>query len=1697
MRWPDLRTAWSQAHGVRPAAAWLLPLVCLLASVSGSRASLFPNQVEEVGSQPIDAVVADFNGDGVPDLAAASFGSGDVSILLGRGDGGFEPAIRIPAGVSTRATVAADFNRDGRIDLAVFDRAYSPFDGILGAGLLVLIGRGDGTFDPPITMPFGPEVAPLGMAAADFDEDGIPDLALPVVGRDSLMMLRGNGDGTFGAGTSYGTGYEPIGVAAADLNGDGHADVVVSNNGFGPSFSVRLGRGDGTLGEEMNPAPDLGRPTTVRLADLDGDGRLDIAVVLRGSHKVAVLRGHGDGTFADYVLYDTQEDAYALAAGDPNGDGRPDLLVAVRGRVAVLLGEGGGVFAPPLFTGVGAGPTSIVAGDFDADHRQDIAVALEGTELPGRWVAILLGNGNGTYGPPEAPVPESANDAVTVADFDRDGRLDLALVDSVKFQAVVLPGRADGTFGAERRFDAGVFPTSIASGDVNLDGRPDLIVADNTGFFSFPPQGEVSVLLGRGDGTFEVRRAYPTTATPLQVTVADVNEDGRPDLLVADGNDNSGVSILLGRGDGTFLPETRVAMGSNPFSLDAGDFNGDGHLDLALASPFNALDPGRPGEVSVLLGHGDGSFEPRTILEQGETIPLAVRAVDLDHDGHLDLVVADSAYNYTFRFGSGGLWARFGHGDGTFAPPSFVVSALNPTGVAFGDFDGDHVLDLAASTFSSAIAVALGRGDGTFAPPQRFIGAGDVRGFAVADIDRDGRDDLVSTSAEFAGVLLSRRPDPDGDGDGVPDGLDNCRTVANPDQANADGDALGDRCDRCAADPLDDIDRDGVCGDRDNCPDVANVSQADGDGDGRGDACDDCPMAADPAQADRDGDGVGDGCDNCIDRPNASQADQDGDRLGDACDVCPADPTNDLDSDGVCGRSDNCPSVPNPGQQDGDGDGRGDACDVCPSVPDPTQPDADHDGRGDMCDNCRLSPNPDQRDRDGDGVGDTCDTCPDNPDSMQADADRDGRGDVCDPCPRDPQDDADRDGVCADTDNCPSVSNAGQEDTDGDGVGDACDNCRHDPNPSQLDQDGDGVGDACDRCLAVPDPDQRDGDGDGVADVCDNCPEIDNHDQADADRDGLGDACDNCVAAYDASGADRDRDGLGDVCDDCPEVPNPDQADANHDGSGDACQPTLAIAEVTSAAGVLGVRVVLADPQGDPLHGNVAIYAESLSGFDIPETLDAAGCDRGFEPEGIRGAGLGYANAAIGEPYLFDLDSVLGCGDQVPDYLLAPGTCAHPAGPFDVLLSLAGRSLPAPVCARPFRASEGGFDLDVIAIAPDRVTLAAVPIGAVLSVASPSSVPRRIDLAGLQDGLTYALALTVTDGTTVPVTERRSFVYRGESAMVIGQAPRAVLLGPNSFECDRPLAGFVTLDGSTSLDPDAGGGIAAWEWIGNPGTAGEQTLGMGPLLGTPLPLGTHRVALRVTDVDGMIGTVETTVSVVDTTPPQVEVVAEPSTLWPPTHALIDVRAAPRAWDVCDPSPSVVSDGADSSEPDDASGTGDGDTAGDIVADPGGDLSSWRLRAERAGAGPGRVYRLRYLARDRSGNATPSSGVVTVPHDQGSGPEPLLLQIEPYAGDGRVRIDWPGMSGAVGYDLIEGDVAAIRLENRQVMLGDVHVLVRGAVGTDFIETAATPRPATDQGFFYLVQARTAAGGSGFGSESAPWPRLPSSCAGGCP
>ncbi len=384
-------------------------LVGALALLSAIAGVAYP---QTVGRAPIFAVAADFNGDGRIDLAVANtaLAQGSISILLGNGDGTFQPARFIGAGNYPRSIAVGDFNRDGKLDFAVANE-HAPCCG----SIAILLGNGDGTFRPPVFQASG--VNPASVVAADLNGDGILDLAVansqqfangpPPFKPGSVSIFLGRGDGTFGPPSFFGAGTFPLFITTADFNRDGKPDLAVANFG-GSSIAVLMGTGDGNFQQPVTFVVAGHEPFAIAAADLNGDGIPDLVAsnhsITSQGGSISVSLGSGNGTFQPTLYNQAGRGTVYVAVGDFNRDGNPDLAVADSGgpgygSLSILLGNGDGTFQPATFFAAGQHPSAIAIADFNSDGKLDVAVVDSGRyPLPSR-VLIFLGDGQGGFQP--------------------------------------------------------------------------------------------------------------------------------------------------------------------------------------------------------------------------------------------------------------------------------------------------------------------------------------------------------------------------------------------------------------------------------------------------------------------------------------------------------------------------------------------------------------------------------------------------------------------------------------------------------------------------------------------------------------------------------------------------------------------------------------------------------------------------------------------------------------------------------------------------------------------------------------------------------------------------------------------------------------------------------------------------------------------------------------------------------------------------------------------------------------------------------------------------------------------------------------------------------------------------------------------------------------------------------------------------
>ena len=655
------------------------PTVGFLTVLWGDGSGNFPNRTSiNLGTYLSSIAVGDFNGDLVPDLAVTDSSSNSVSVLLGNGDGTFRAPRTYGVGGAPHSVAIGDFNGDGLADLAV---ANSSSDSVS-----LLFGNGDGTFQSARTFAAGD--TPKSVAVGDFNGDGIPDLVLANSSSNSVSVLLGNGDGTFQTAVDFGAGPSPAFVVVAKLRGgEMPDDLAVASSFSDPSsgISVLLGNGDGTFDTARSFVIGASQ-TSLVVGDFNGDGIPDLAIA---ETHVSLLLGNGDGTFQDPRRFGGVSRYASIAAGDFNEDGALDVAVVAfilgpplwTGRASVLLGSGGGSFqVAPNYS---AGGVAVAVGDFNSDGIPDLAAAGSTS------VSVLIGNGDGSF-QPAAYFPAGDNPrSIVVGKFRGPKMPDDVAVAGLSGTVSVLLGNGDGTFAPELRLDVGAHLTSIALGDFDGDGALDFVVADEG-------SSSVIVVFGRGDGTFGPPRSFSAGLVPAWVAVGDFDGDGNLDLAVADAGQGSyHVAALLGNGDGTFREAAGGSVNSwGSYFVTVGDFNGDGKPDLAVCAG-GTLFTNLPS-LSVLLGAGDGSFQlaweltfpgsgaggaPSSVAPFRGSVPAAPD----------DLVAAGTAFD--------NVLVLLNRGDGRFDEERFGTE-YDARFVAVGDFNGDGLPDLAVTNYA-------------------------------------------------------------------------------------------------------------------------------------------------------------------------------------------------------------------------------------------------------------------------------------------------------------------------------------------------------------------------------------------------------------------------------------------------------------------------------------------------------------------------------------------------------------------------------------------------------------------------------------------------------------------------------------------------------------------------------------------------------------------------------------------------------------------------------------------------------------------------------------------------------------------------------------------------------------------------------------------------------------------------------------
>ncbi|HET9087826.1 MAG TPA: FG-GAP-like repeat-containing protein [Acidobacteriaceae bacterium] len=682
------------------------------------------------GTTPLGVAAADFAQNGFQGLVVTDIASNSIKVYLANGPVSFQPAFTYPTCANPTAVIARDLNGDGYPDIAV-----ACVDGVS-----IFLNDRTGNFGGGAALTY-PAVNAVALAAGDFIGDGETDLA--IASSTGILTVLLNNHGNISPHVFTVTG-QLTGIVTADLNRDGHLDLAVSD-ALNNQVHVLLGDGTGNFMETGAYAVGTS-PSGIVAADFNNDGNIDLATSNAGSNNVSILAGSPTATFTLASIQTAGTNPIGISVTDVNSDGRPDLIVydaasstnlGAQNAVAVLLGNGNGSLQPPQFTSLNAVPGTLAAvADFNRDGKPDLAI----TEQNSNQVTLLLNNtlptpypGGRNFSAPNTLSVGYGNmaDGVAVGDFNHDGLQDIAVtyLEDNAVRVMLNNGSGPSSFSPATEYPVGKQPYFVAAADLNGDGYDDLVTVNTT-------DGTISVLMNNGkagNGTFAPAQTYPVGRLPFQVAIGDLNGDGIPDLAVTNMGANT-VSILFGGAGGTFTAGPTMATGTNPFGVAIGDFTHSGFPGIAVTCYSSS-------QLYVFPNNGNGTFGTPFIAST-DSSPSSVVVGDFNRDGNLDIVTGNSIANDVSFFA--------GNGTGSFAA-GVTSPALNfPVSLAAGDINGDGILDLVAVAPNyNQVSVTLGKGDGTFGTFQQraeFAAGTQPWGLALADFNHDGQLDIVTAN---------------------------------------------------------------------------------------------------------------------------------------------------------------------------------------------------------------------------------------------------------------------------------------------------------------------------------------------------------------------------------------------------------------------------------------------------------------------------------------------------------------------------------------------------------------------------------------------------------------------------------------------------------------------------------------------------------------------------------------------------------------------------------------------------------------------------------------------------------------------------------------------------------------------------------------------------------------------------------------
>ncbi|GGF03992.1 FG-GAP-like repeat-containing protein [Hymenobacter cavernae] len=785
-----------------------------------------------VGQIPRDLIFGDVDNDGDLDLLVDDDQNATISVRLNNGSGFFSGSQEVPVGNSPQSQTLGDIDGDGDLDLVTAN----------ASGTASVRFNTGGIFSGTQEVSLGG--APLRVTLGDVDSDG--DLDLLTANSTGVVNVRLNdGAGTFSGTTNVPVNGYAYSLATGDIDKDGDLDLVVGNfygsdgSSATNTVSVRLNNGDGTFSGSQEVL--IGAYVAkVELGDVDGDGDLDLlaANFLNTSGAVSVRTNNGTGTFTGVQEVAVLQPS-GLAIGDVDGDGDLDILTSSNASsgASIRLNQAA---AAPSITGISpaispVGSTVVITGtnflnttsitfngvaatSFVVNSTTQISVTVPAGATSGPVVVTTnVGVSNGfqfTVGPllsivtfnPARNATAAPRTTPVALTFNRELSTGAATLGALKvfgtqsggkkagtasvsgntltftpssgfkpgetvfstvttgvtsssnqpflapyvFQFTAATAPASGIFGGALEASVGTNPQSVATGDVDGDGDLDILTANN--LYNSPNRSTVSVRLNNGSGVYTGTQEVAVGTGPYSVKLADVDGDGDLDFVTANSSsgENNTISVRLNNGSGLFSGTQNMSVGNLPHDIALGDVDGDGDVDLLIAN-YVTFGPNYAtnSTVSVRLNNGSGTFGATGQDVVVGPRPLHLALGDVDNDGDLDFVTANSSGTTAS--------VRLNNGTGTFSGTQEVTVGFNPQDVVLGDVDKDGDLDLLTADYynynnpannflNSTVSVRLNNGSGVFSGTQQVSVGQGANTLALGDADGDGDLDLFATN---------------------------------------------------------------------------------------------------------------------------------------------------------------------------------------------------------------------------------------------------------------------------------------------------------------------------------------------------------------------------------------------------------------------------------------------------------------------------------------------------------------------------------------------------------------------------------------------------------------------------------------------------------------------------------------------------------------------------------------------------------------------------------------------------------------------------------------------------------------------------------------------------------------------------------------------------------------------------------------